>query len=100
MRLWVGVTDFDWYRFLANRPELDEVNFWQPSGSVPFRALCPGELFLFKLHSPRNFIVGGGVFAHWSPLPVSLAWEAFGQKNGTASLAEMRNPRGTRKTGH
>jgi len=45
---------------------------------------------LFKLHSPRDFIVGGGLFAHWSRLPVSLAWEAFGEKNGASSLDEMR----------
>lgn len=90
MRFFVGVTDYDWFRFLAGRPDIDEVNFWQPSGSVGFRAIQPGEPFLFKLHSPRNYIVGGGFFAHWSPLPVSLAWEAFGEKNGAASLTEDR----------
>lgn len=89
MRFWVGVTDYDWYRFLASRPDLDEVNFWQPS-PVPFKALPPGGLFLFKLKSPRHFIVGGGVFAHWSSFPVSLVWEALGDKNGAASLAEFR----------
>jgi putative restriction endonuclease len=52
--------------------------------------LQPGELFLFKLHSPNNFIVGGGVFAHASSMPCSLAWEAFGEANGALSLAEMR----------
>jgi len=91
MRFFVGVTDYDWFRFLAERPDIDEVNFWQPSGGVEFKALQPSEPFLFKLHSPRNFIVGGGFFAHWSPLPVSLAWEAFGEKNGAASLQEMRS---------
>jgi putative restriction endonuclease len=35
-------------------------------------------VFLFKLHSPVDFIVGGGVFAHASILPVSPAWDAFG----------------------
>jgi putative restriction endonuclease len=90
MRFFVGVTDYDWFRFLATRPQIDEVNFWQPSGGVEFKALLPGEPFFFKLHSPRNFIVGGGVFAHWSQLPVSLAWDAFGEKNGAASLQEMR----------
>jgi putative restriction endonuclease len=34
--------------------------------------------------------VGGGFFAHFSLLPVSLAWDAFGEKNGAHSLAEMR----------
>jgi hypothetical protein len=32
MRLYVGITDGDWYESLAARPGLDEVNFWQPSG--------------------------------------------------------------------
>ncbi len=90
INIYVGVTDFDWFRFLSAIPSLSEVNFWQPGGKTRFQALRPGELFLFKLHAPRNFIVGFGVFAHASILPVSLAWEAFGTANGAASLAEMR----------
>jgi putative restriction endonuclease len=90
MKLNVGITDRDWYRFLSQRVGLDEVNFWQPSGSRAFRVLQPGEPFLFKLHSPDNFIVGGGFLARYSTLPVELAWEAFREKNGAASLDEMR----------
>jgi putative restriction endonuclease len=90
VRVWVGVTDWDWFRQLAAEPELDEVNFWQPGGSREFKALRPGELFLFKLHAPRRSIVGGGFFAHSSRLPVSLAWNAFGTKNGATSLPQMR----------
>ena len=89
MKLYVGITDYDWFRYLqAMQPE--ELNFWQPGGMKLFKTLLPGEPFLFKLHSPRNFIVGGGFFAHASLLPTSLAWEAFGEKNGATSLAEMR----------
>jgi putative restriction endonuclease len=89
MKIWVGVTDDDWFVLLSQlRP--DEVNFWQPSGSRTFRALQPGELFLFKLHSPKNFIVGGGHFVRYSALPASLAWDAFGEKNGVASFDELR----------
>jgi putative restriction endonuclease len=51
--------------------------------------LAPGEPFLFKLHSPKNFIVGGGHFVRHSPLPASLAWDAFGEKNGVASYREL-----------
>lgn len=86
----VAVTDRDWFDHLRARPDLMEVNFWAPSASA-FRALQPGELFLFKLHSPDNFIVGGGVFAHANELPCSLAWEAFGEANGARTLAEMRS---------
>jgi putative restriction endonuclease len=88
MKIWVGVTDRNWYDHLTRlRPE--EVNFWQPSGSRTFRVLQPGEPFLFKLHSPENFIVGGGFFVRYSPLPASLAWEAFQEKNGVTSLEDL-----------
>jgi len=90
MKLYVGVTDNDWYRFLSRLENVDEVNFWQPGGNQLFKALRPGELFLFKLHSPQNFIAGGGFFTHSSILPISLAWEAFGEKNGAATFEEMR----------
>lgn len=89
VRLVVAVTDGDWFDHLRNRPHLEEVNFWAPSARS-FKALTPGELFLFKLHAPRNVIVGGGVFAYANDLPCSLAWEAFGEGNGAASLPEMR----------
>jgi putative restriction endonuclease len=88
INLIVAVTDGDWFETLRYL-DVDEVNFWSPSPR-PFQALRPGELFLFKLHSPRNFIVGGGVFAHADEMPCSLAWEAFGTKNGANSLFEMR----------
>jgi putative restriction endonuclease len=91
MKLYIGVTDNDWYRYLSRLPNVDEVNFWQPGGSHLFKALRPGELFLFKLHSPQNFIAGGGFFTHASILPLSLAWEAFGEKNGAAFFTEMRS---------
>lgn len=89
-KAFIGITDSDWYEFLASRADLTEVNFWQPGGQVLFSALKPGELFLFKLHSPNNYIVGGGFFETSSLLPVSLAWETFGPMNGVPSLAEMR----------
>ena len=49
VKMVVAVTDWDWFshvRRLANPPE---VNFWAPS-NTRFKALQPGELFLFKLH--------------------------------------------------
>jgi putative restriction endonuclease len=88
MKIWVGVTDKDWFQFL-NGMNPNEVNFWQPSGTRVFRALQPGEPFLFKLHSPDNFVVGGGHFVRYSALPTSLAWDAFGAKNGVGSLEEL-----------
>ena len=90
INLVVAVTDYDWFRGLSQRPDLTEVNFWAPS-AVNFRALSPGELFLFKLHAPHNMIVGGGIFAYANKLPCSLAWDAFGEANGAMSYLEMRS---------
>jgi len=89
MKLYVGVTDNDWYRFLSQLPNVDEVNFWKPGGKVRFQALTPGEFFLFKLKGDTR-IAGGGVFTHASLLPVSLAWEAFKEKNGASTFESMR----------
>ncbi len=88
MRLHIAVTDNKWFRFLRDLPDVDEVNFWRPSGQV-FRSVAPGTPFLFKLHFPDNFIVGGGYFAHFTLLPYILVWETFGLKNGAPSLDEM-----------
>lgn len=86
----IAVTDRDWFDALRRRSDLAEVNFWAPT-TRNFRALQPGELLLFKLRVSDNaFIVGGGVFAHASRLPCSLAWEAFGEANGACSAQEMR----------
>jgi putative restriction endonuclease len=90
MRLHVAVTDNNWFRFLRSLPGVDEVNFWLPSGGRNFRALDPGEPLLFKLHSPENYIAGGGFFVRSLSFPWSFVWEAFGQKNGTATQDEMR----------
>jgi putative restriction endonuclease len=88
MRLFVGITDRQWFDQLSTlRP--DEVNFWKPGESGSFAALQPGELFLFKLHSPNDLIVGGAHFVKFSRLPVSVAWASFGVKNGVASLPEF-----------
>lgn len=90
MRYWIGITDWDWFRFLGARPELPEVNFWQPSaGRLPVR-LDEGALFLFKLHASRGgAIVGGGFFVKYSALPVRLTWDTFGEENGASSFDEM-----------
>jgi len=86
-RFYVGITDNDWFDFLSMLMP-DEVNFWRPGGGE-FKSLEPGELFLFKLHSPLNFIAGGGFFVKYSIVPTSLAWETFGEKNGTENFVEL-----------
>ena len=90
VRGYVGVTDNDWYHFLAARPDLSEVNFWRPGGGRGFHALAVGEPFFFKTHSPHNRVVGGGFYNDFAPMHLSEAWELFGEANGAASAEEMR----------
>jgi putative restriction endonuclease len=80
MKLFVGVTNNEWFRFLAALKP-DEVNFWRPRSQMDFKALKTGDVFFFKLHSPLDYIVGGGGQKH-AFLPLPLAWQAFGENNG------------------
>ena len=89
MMYWVGTTDTRWFEFLSRRPR-DEVNFWQPSARPAFENAPSGMPFLFKVKRPYNHIAGAGYFIMRSVLPLSLAWEIFGEKNGAASLADLR----------
>ncbi len=89
-KLFIGNTDRSWFDFLAQRTEIEEVNFWQPGGRTVFRAISPGELFLFRLKSPVNKIAGGGYFEWADRVPLSAAWEIFQTGNGVSSLAELQ----------
>lgn len=89
MRGYVANTDFDWYQFLKSQSDLDEVNFWQPSGRHQFRAIPSGAPFFFRLKKPHHAIAGFGFFAHGSILPPWLAWEAFERANGAPDFATM-----------
>ncbi len=90
LQYWVGTTDNNWFRYLSELPEPpDEVNFWQPSAKPLFTELPVGTPFLFKLKSPHHHIGGGGYFVKNSVLPLSLAWETFGDKNGMKTRFEF-----------
>ncbi|MBX9893556.1 MAG: HNH endonuclease [Nitrosomonas sp.] len=102
MKYWVGVTDNSWYKFLSER-NFDEVNFWSPSGTPPFTNLEAGTPFLFKLKRPNNHIAGLGYFVKYVKLPLTMAWEVFGEKNGAGNYDEfeqlVRPLMGTTKIG-
>jgi putative restriction endonuclease len=88
--LYVANTDHDWFDFLSSEPNLTEVNFWQPGGKA-FHAIQPGELFVFRLKSPRDRIGGFGVLSNSSVLPLQIAWETFGRSNGTPTYNSLRD---------
>jgi putative restriction endonuclease len=89
-RFYIGITDGDWFRQLSGS-NVDEVNFWKPGEGPGVATLPVGGLFLFKLHAPDSYIVGGAHFVQFIPkLPASLVWDAYGAKNGVRDLAELK----------
>ncbi len=90
MKYYLGVTDNHWFNFLSKlNPE--DVNFWQPSGNVNFKVIKPGAPFLFKLKYPLNAIGGIGFFSSHSFLPLNIAWDAFGNRNGCSTFVNFKN---------
>lgn len=89
MKLYVGITDGDWFRYLRSK-HADEMNFWRPSSTSQFKDLQPGELFSFKSKYPHHRIIGGAFFVRHTTLSLDLAWKAFGTANGTDSLDKLR----------
>ncbi len=88
----VAPTDRRWFFSFRPRDELtrvDEVNFWRPSAQDEFRALTPGGPFFFRLKAPHSAVAGFGFFAVSSRMPVHLAWEIFGDRNGDGSRADF-----------
>ena len=89
MKLYVGITDGDWCRYLRST-HADEMNFWRPRATSQFKALDCGELFLFKSKYPHHRIIVGAFFVRHTTLSLDLAWKAFGAANGSDSLDKLR----------
>ncbi len=88
MNMYVGITDVNWYESLKDK-KFKEICFIKPAGNINFRALKRDELFLFKLHSPQNFIVGGGYFLCYSNVPSFMLWDIFNDRTGALNEQEL-----------
>lgn len=89
MKFYLGVTDNDWFSFLSQRNN-EDINFWQPGGNIHFKVIRPGAPFVFKLKSPLNAIAGIGFFSSHSILPLDVAWDIFGERNGLNSFLKFK----------
>jgi hypothetical protein len=94
VKIRVAVTDGDWFRVLRERGP-DEVNFWQPSGSRTFRALELGEPFLFKPHSPENYIVGAASSFGIAYCRVRWSGRRSGKRTGLRIRGSLSNASAT-----
>lgn len=94
--MYIAITDTTWMYFIKEHmQEIGKyINFWTPGGRG-FKALEPGELFLFKLHNNKargenGEIVGGAFYDGFEKLSATEAWERFEIGNGASSLFEMQ----------
>lgn len=71
MKFYLGVTNNNWFNYLS-RINPEDVNFWQPGGTVNFKVLTSGAPFLFKIRSPMNAIGGIGFFSSHTFLPITI----------------------------
>jgi len=90
MKFYLGVTDNNWYNYLR-RINPEDINFWQPGGNATFKVLEHGAPFLFKLKYPMNVIGGIGFFSSHTFLPINMAWDVFGNRNGCDTFNEFLN---------
>jgi putative restriction endonuclease len=89
MKIYLGNTDLSWFNYLSkHNPE--DINFWQPGGKTNFKILQSGAPFLFKLKAPVNKIGGVGFFSSQTFLPINMAWDVFGERNGCDSFDHFK----------
>ena len=86
--LYVANTDNEWFDFLKARSPLEDVNFWKLTPQT-FRAIGEGHFFVFRLKSPRDLIGGYGVWASSINVPIQLAWDSLGERNGSLTMGHM-----------
>jgi hypothetical protein len=87
MRIFVAVTDWDWFTLHASKSNVDEVNFWRPSPTATFKALQPGDLL------PSDFIrlqtsslVAGSSLASFN---FRLIWQGRGFRSQTVYFKRL-----------
>ena len=69
MNAYIANTDYDWYKYLSSKKDLDEANFWRPTSRARLTSLSQGEPLYFKLkQDDGNKIVGFGLFVMYKPI--------------------------------
>ena len=90
--VYIAHTHREWFDFLSQHAtggRLDEVNFWFPKRQDTPKHFAVGEPVFFRLGAPERRIAGYGFFASFQLLPLELAWESFGFRNGAVDRSSF-----------
>jgi len=89
MKGYIGVTSREWFTYLSQNNNIDEVNFWRKNTNN-FRVLTEGESFFFlvkneKRNKGERVVLGKAIFERFEVLSVDEAWNKYGIGNGDES---------------
>lgn len=89
MKGYIGVTSREWFMYLSQKNNVDEVNFWRKNTNN-FRALTEGEPFFFLVKNEKGIkgervVLGKAVYERFEVLSVNEAWNKYGIGNGDES---------------
>src|SRR5690625_6427804 len=82
MKGYIGVTSREWFTYLSQNNNIDEVNFWRKNTNN-FRVLTEGESFFFlvkneKRNKGERVVLGKAIFERFEVLSVDEAWNKYG----------------------
>ena len=89
VKIYVGNTDNDWFDFLAGQSRPRRSELLAADYSELREQSARASAFAFPPEKSRNRIGGFGTLAQVSRLPIEMAWQTFGSKNGVGSLGAL-----------
>lgn len=89
MKGYIGVTAREWFTYLSQSNNLEEINFWRKNTNN-FRALKKGEPFFFLVKNEKGIkgeraVLGRAIYDRFEVSSVNEAWEKYGTGNGDES---------------
>lgn len=86
---YIGVTSREWFTYLSQSNNLEEVNFWRKNTNN-FKALKKGESFFFLVKNKKDImgeraVLGKAIYERFEVLSVNEAWNNYGIRNGDES---------------
>ncbi|MDM5358814.1 hypothetical protein [Peribacillus sp. ACCC06369] len=86
MKGYIGVTSREWFKYLSNKNNVGEVNFWRKNTNH-FNVLTTEEPYFFIVKNENGVkgeraVLGKATYERFEVLTVNEAWDRYGQGNG------------------
>ncbi|MEH7483963.1 HNH endonuclease [Neobacillus drentensis] len=86
MKAYIGVTTREWFTYLSDNKDIQEVNFWRKN-TDNFNVLTKGEPFFFLVKNEKGVkgeraVLGKATFERFEKLTVNEVWDKYSNGNG------------------